>query len=219
MYPFTANDGSPGCCPGPSASVRLTGRMEPAASGLPGGRNREPAEFSGLKARRLDLRSSDLWETVSRWKKGMEKRIPDGRRNRNSAHAGDWRSSFRREKQLILGYRDELLSPGDESGKPRTVLCVATEDGSVGTRGNVLDAIREQDALRQRSIFACGPDPMLRAVKQYAAGAGHPLLYFPGGADGLRDRSMSGLRLPVQGSGRAHATYTISGSARTVRYF
>ena len=46
-------------------------------------------------------------------------------------------------------------------------LYIATEDGSVGTKGNVMDAIREQ-ALDAEVIFACGPMPMLRAIKAYA---------------------------------------------------
>ena len=46
-------------------------------------------------------------------------------------------------------------------------LVVATEDGSAGTRGNVLDAIKEND-LHADAIFACGPGPMLRALKAYA---------------------------------------------------
>ena len=36
-----------------------------------------------------------------------------------------------------------------------------------GTKGNVMDAIREQ-ALDAEVIFACGPMPMLRAIKAYA---------------------------------------------------
>ena len=48
---------------------------------------------------------------------------------------------------------------------------VATEDGSVGTKGNVLDAIREQN-LTADVIYACGPLPMLRALKEYAAKEG-----------------------------------------------
>ena len=44
---------------------------------------------------------------------------------------------------------------------------IATEDGSSGTKGNVLDAIRAHD-LKADVIFACGPAPMLRALKQYA---------------------------------------------------
>ena len=44
---------------------------------------------------------------------------------------------------------------------------VATEDGSAGTEGNVLDAIRE-NGLTADIIYACGPKPMLAAIKEYA---------------------------------------------------
>ena len=44
---------------------------------------------------------------------------------------------------------------------------VATEDGSAGTKGNVLDAVRENN-LTADVIFACGPTPMLIAIKEYA---------------------------------------------------
>ena len=37
----------------------------------------------------------------------------------------------------------------------------------MGTRGNVMDAIRE-NGLKADVIYACGPMPMLRAIKQYA---------------------------------------------------
>ena len=43
----------------------------------------------------------------------------------------------------------------------------ATEDGSAGTKGNVLDAIRA-NGLHADVIMACGPTPMLRAIKAYA---------------------------------------------------
>ena len=71
------------------------------------------------------------------------------------------------EKQIILGYRDENLFLRDEFEAYGEVF-VATEDGSVGTKGNVLDAIREQN-LTADVIYACGPLPMLRALKEYAA--------------------------------------------------
>ena len=44
---------------------------------------------------------------------------------------------------------------------------VATEDGSVGTKGNVLDAINKYQ-LSGDVIYSCGPTPMLRAVKAFA---------------------------------------------------
>ena len=71
------------------------------------------------------------------------------------------------EKQMVLGYRNEELFLADEFKKYGEVF-VATEDGSVGTKGNVLDAIRE-NGLNADIIYACGPTPMLRALKEYAA--------------------------------------------------
>ena len=67
---------------------------------------------------------------------------------------------------IIMGYRNQdtfLLDEFKEQGR----VLVATEDGSVGTKGNVLDAIRENDA-KADVIYACGPTPMLRALKNYA---------------------------------------------------
>ena len=71
------------------------------------------------------------------------------------------------EKQIVVGYRNNELFLADELKKYGEVI-VATEDGSVGTKGNVLDAIRE-NGLKADVIYACGPIPMLRALKQYAA--------------------------------------------------
>lgn len=75
------------------------------------------------------------------------------------------------EKTAILGYRDELFL-NDEFEKNGKVY-IATEDGSAGTKGNVMDAIRE-NALEADVIFACGPKPMLRAIKAYALEKGIP---------------------------------------------
>ena len=47
-------------------------------------------------------------------------------------------------------------------------MSVATEDGSFGVTGTVIDAIK-QNGLKADVIYACGPIPMLRAVKAYAA--------------------------------------------------
>lgn len=66
---------------------------------------------------------------------------------------------------VIAGYRDELFLT--EELEKAGHLYVATEDGSAGTRGNVMDAIREHH-LEADVIFACGPTPMLRAIKAYA---------------------------------------------------
>ena len=71
------------------------------------------------------------------------------------------------EKQIILGYRNSDMFLLDEFKKQGEVY-IATEDGSVGSKGNVLDAIRENE-LDAEVIYACGPTPMLRALKQYAS--------------------------------------------------
>lgn len=69
-------------------------------------------------------------------------------------------------RQMVLGYRDELFL--DQEFRTYGQVYIATEDGSAGTRGNVLNAIMEHD-LKADVILACGPTPMLRAVKAYAA--------------------------------------------------
>lgn len=69
------------------------------------------------------------------------------------------------EKQIVLGYRDSLFL--QKEFKKQGKIYTATEDGSYGTEGNVLDAIRE-NGLEAEIIYACGPKPMLRAVKEFA---------------------------------------------------
>lgn len=70
------------------------------------------------------------------------------------------------DKTILVGYRDENLFLADELSQYGAVV-VATEDGSKGVKGNVMDAIREKN-LSADMIFACGPMPMLRAIKKYA---------------------------------------------------
>ena len=72
---------------------------------------------------------------------------------------------IRGEKMVIAGYRDVLFLQDELSAN--AVLYTATEDGSAGTKGNVMDAVREH-TLEADIIFACGPKPMLRAIKAYA---------------------------------------------------
>lgn len=69
------------------------------------------------------------------------------------------------EVQVVLGYRDELFlnTEFERYGK----VYISTEDGSVGTKGNVIDAIKE-NGLEADMIYSCGPTPMLRGVKAFA---------------------------------------------------
>ena len=76
------------------------------------------------------------------------------------------------DKKIIVGYRDSQTFLKEDFEKYGDVI-VATEDGSVGTKGNVMDAIAA-NGLKADIIFACGPMPMLRAIKQYAEKEGIP---------------------------------------------
>lgn len=69
----------------------------------------------------------------------------------------------------VLGYRDVLFLNEDFANYATVVI--ATEDGSAGTKGNVLNAIQE-NGLTADVIYACGPTPMLRAIKAYAVEKG-----------------------------------------------
>ena len=69
-------------------------------------------------------------------------------------------------KQILLGYRDKDLFLQEDLARYGDVY-VATEDGSVGTKGNVMDIIKAH-GLAADVIMACGPMPMLRAIKKYA---------------------------------------------------
>ena len=67
--------------------------------------------------------------------------------------------------QTVAGYRDELFLTEELSASGD--FYIATEDGSAGTKGNVMDAVREH-GIEADVIYACGPKPMLRAIKAYA---------------------------------------------------
>lgn len=69
------------------------------------------------------------------------------------------------KKTIVLGYRDSLFL-NEEFEKYGEVL-ISTEDGSTGTKGNVIDAIKEH-GITGDIIFACGPKPMLRGIKAFA---------------------------------------------------
>ncbi|MBE5905716.1 MAG: dihydroorotate dehydrogenase electron transfer subunit [Lachnospiraceae bacterium] len=73
--------------------------------------------------------------------------------------------SFETKVTAVLGYRhDQFLR---EAFEQVATVYVATEDGSDGTKGNVLDAMRAEQ-IEADVIYACGPTPMLRAIKAYA---------------------------------------------------
>ena len=73
--------------------------------------------------------------------------------------------SIGQDVTAVLGYRDEQFLRQDFEKVAK--VYISTEDGSDGTKGNVIDAIKE-NGLTADVIYACGPTPMLRGVKEYS---------------------------------------------------
>ncbi|MCH5252449.1 MAG: dihydroorotate dehydrogenase electron transfer subunit [Lachnospiraceae bacterium] len=70
------------------------------------------------------------------------------------------------EVTVVLGYRNADTFLLQELEKAAQRVVVATEDGSIGTKGNVIDAIRGEK-IQGDVIYSCGPTPMLRGVKAW----------------------------------------------------
>ncbi len=68
---------------------------------------------------------------------------------------------------FAVGYRSDDTYLLEELRSLAPVI-TASDDGSLGFHGNVVDAVRRLEE-NPELIFACGPKPMLRAVKEYAA--------------------------------------------------
>ena len=66
---------------------------------------------------------------------------------------------------VFLGYRDVLFL--DKDFPADASVHISTEDGSAGTKGNVMDAL-EESGVTPDCICACGPGPMIRAIRNYA---------------------------------------------------
>ena len=82
----------------------------------------------------------------------------------------------------VLGYRDRHIFLSDDLYELSDVLLTATDDGSRGTHGTVIDALDEWfdpevpfdvpvgSAMGASCVvYACGPMPMLRGVKTWAS--------------------------------------------------
>ena len=65
----------------------------------------------------------------------------------------------------VMGYRDELFLT--EELEQFAQVVIATEDGSTGTKGTVVDALNE-NGVSGDVMYACGPIPMLKALKDWA---------------------------------------------------
>ena len=77
-----------------------------------------------------------------------------------------------KEVTAVLGFnRADEIFYADEFAAAGAKMIIATADGSVGTKGFVTDAIRE-NGVRFDYFYACGPLPMLRALCDATAADG-----------------------------------------------
>lgn len=69
------------------------------------------------------------------------------------------------EKIALLGFTDEVYLV-DDFKKYSNEVKVSTIDGSFGVKGNVIDLLNKyKNHFNDMEIFACGPEPMLKAVQ------------------------------------------------------
>jgi NAD(P)H-flavin reductase len=78
-----------------------------------------------------------------------------------------WRDALGPDTTTLLGFRDAACA---EAAQYFPGAQVATDDGSVGHDGFVTELLRvELDHDAEATIYACGPPPMLEAVRALAA--------------------------------------------------
>jgi dihydroorotate dehydrogenase electron transfer subunit len=83
-----------------------------------------------------------------------------------------WQDALGLDATVLLGFRDAAHAEGAAVvGEAR----VATDDGSLGHHGFVTDLLAEElDRDRGATVYACGPPPMLEAVRAMCAARGVP---------------------------------------------
>jgi NAD(P)H-flavin reductase len=83
-----------------------------------------------------------------------------------------WQDALGGHAPALLGFRD---SPHATAATLLRDARVATDDGSVGHHGLVTDLLRDAlDLDDQVTVYACGPPPMLEAVRTLCAARGVP---------------------------------------------
>jgi dihydroorotate dehydrogenase electron transfer subunit len=97
------------------------------------------------------------------WQDELERRSDRGR---------DLADSTPPETTVLLGFRDGPRAQG--AGLLRGAR-VATDDGSTGHHGLITDLLaQELDRDPHATVYACGPSPMLEAIRALCATAGVP---------------------------------------------
>lgn len=70
------------------------------------------------------------------------------------------------DMDIVLGYANKDMFLKDEFDKIANVT-ISTDDGSVGTKGTVIDAMKANN-IKGDILVACGPMPMLKGLKAFA---------------------------------------------------
>jgi dihydroorotate dehydrogenase electron transfer subunit len=96
---------------------------------------------------------------------------------------------------VFLGFADARTA---EVAREFTGSTVATMDGSVGSPGTVLDAVASLEGYQ--AVYACGPNPMLAAVKRVVA-EGSICQLSVEERMGCGNGSCNGCVVPVRGGG------------------
>lgn len=82
------------------------------------------------------------------------------------------KEAIAQEKRVsaYLGFRNkELVMLKEEFSNVTSKLKICTDDGSYGEKGFAIDLLaKDIEQEKYECIYACGPTPMLRAVKKYA---------------------------------------------------
>jgi NAD(P)H-flavin reductase len=84
-----------------------------------------------------------------------------------------WSDELGESAQVLLGFRSARYA--EAARLFRGEVRVATDDGSAGRRAYVTELLREElDADAAATVYACGPPPMLEAVRAICAERGVP---------------------------------------------
>jgi dihydroorotate dehydrogenase electron transfer subunit len=136
-------------------------------------------EDVGPGTRRLcELRPGDELQLVGPLGQGF--RAPrDGRRallvggGVGIAPLAIWQDVLGRHVPSLLGFRDAAHAAG---GRLLSNALLATDDGSVGHHGLVTDLLSAELGSHAAAleVYACGPEPMLEAVRRLCAAHGTP---------------------------------------------
>ena len=79
-----------------------------------------------------------------------------------------------KEAKEVIDATGKVLCPGFIDAHSHGDRMIATEDGTAGTKGTVLDAVREA-GIRPDAVCACGPMPMLKGIAALAKANNVPL--------------------------------------------